>query len=105
MAAATLISPVCASTTGNAAGVSRDSTAPSGNRLTDAHDNQETSQEPAQLDYRAGIPFRHEVVIPGRGATAEPIRNGRQDVCRDDHEGVVFLEQRRGEDDEEETYC
>ena len=70
--------------------------------LTDTHNNQESSNEPAQLHYAIPTPGVHEVIVT-RCSTAYPVRDGCDAVRCDYEEGKVVLKEGAAEDDEEEA--
>jgi hypothetical protein len=70
-------------------------------RPTYSHDNEEAGKKAAEIDH-AGAAAVHEVIVSG-GPAAQPVGHGGEDVCEDDEQGQVFLEERGREDDEEEA--
>jgi hypothetical protein len=71
--------------------------------LTNPHHNQEPRTKPPEINDR--IPRTLHEIIGVRASLANPIGQWGEDVCRHDEEGEVVVEEGRGEDYEEETYC
>lgn len=68
----------------------------------DSHDDKESGKESAKVDYSTPCAL-HEVILV-RCAPADPVGQWCDYVSRYDEEGEVVVEQRRGEDDEQEAY-
>lgn len=72
-----------------------------GNTRTDSHDDQEAGAEAAEV--QDGAPGALDEVIRVGPAAADPVGQRREDVGADDEQGIVHLEERAREDDEQEA--
>lgn len=70
-------------------------------RLTDSHDDEESSQEPSKVHHTISRAL-HEVIRVGC-APAYPVRQRRDEVCCDDEKCYVVVEERCAENYEEES--
>lgn len=68
---------------------------------TYAHDDEKAGKKAAQIN-DAGAAAVHEVIVSRRSA-AQPVGDRGEDVCENDEEGQIVLEESGGEDDEEEA--
>lgn len=70
---------------------------------TNSHHNQETCTEFPKIHNRV-TPALDEIIWVG-ASSANPVWQRGEHEGRDDEEGVVFVEEGAGEDDEEEADC
>jgi hypothetical protein len=102
--AAGLIEPQCENTAGSAAlesdlgleGRGEKAQAP-----TYSHNDEEARKKASEVD-DAGAAAVHEVIVGGR-PSAQPVGHGSEDICEDDEQGQIVLEEGGGEDDKEEA--
>ena len=103
--AGTTMSCECARRTGSAVkDVRRPRQTENDTQLTDAHHDEEASEESTKVHHGSTAPAVHEI-IRIRASVTYPIRQRRYAICRNDEESEVVAVERRGEDDEEEAYC
>ena len=72
-------------------------------QLTNTHDDEEASEEPAKVEHSTTCRL-HEVIV-ARGPSAQPVGEWCDDVGRHDEQREEVAVEGGGEDDEEKAYC